>query len=157
VSDHDLSRDLVESEAEKQVEEIINQVNPPPQIREKLRETLVMFMAGRFDGRPSLPPESLQILTGFLEKDSDNNKELALREIESNEKLGLKESQREDVNQAHSIWVSKLLHASGVIIGAAILLFSGYLILNGNQDLGMKVISHGLAFMAGMGIKKMIS
>jgi len=159
MSERDSSTELVDLEAEKQVEEIIKQVEAPPQVKERIRQSLSMtFMAmTKFERSPTVSPESLKILTDFLSKDSDNNKELALREIESNDKLQISENEQEKEKQDHFIWTSKLLHLSAVTVGLSILIFAGYLIITGNSSLGEKMITHGLAFVAGMGVKRMIS
>lgn len=142
---------------EKEISEIIKQVDAPPSVKEKIRESLTIMAMSQVERRPTLSPEVMKIASEFLIQDSQNNKEIALREIEASEKSELLEAEAEKEKRRHAFWNSKIITCAGLIIAAAVLIFAGYLVLAGDKQLGERIFGYALAFAAGMGIRKLLS
>lgn len=96
----------VVNESAEQIEELLKRAEAPPQVREKIKEVFLGIASNsRVESvSPQLPPpESLRIMNEFLVRDSDNSKEIALRELDAREKLETLEAEREAASQKHSI------------------------------------------------------
>ena len=148
-----------EADKQKEISDLIDQVEAPPEVKEKIRQTITMsFLAmSQMERRPPLSPEAMKIATEFLIQDSQNNKEIALREIEASEKSELLEAEAEKEKRRHAFWNSKIITCAGLVIAASVLIFAGYLVLAGDKQLGERIIGYALAFAAGMGIRKLLS
>ncbi|MGC9195649.1 MAG: hypothetical protein ACP5IL_09370 [Syntrophobacteraceae bacterium] len=128
-------------------DEIISKMEAPAEIKEKIRESLFMAIDRR---SPSISAETAKTMTTFLTAESENNKQIALKEIEFRENQAGRDFEMGTRDQRHIHRISMVM----ILVGVAALAFAGYLVMFGDKDLGKQIFLVALGFIAGLGASK---